>query len=91
MSKNMDFCHSWEVYLSNVQKKMIWYWKRTRCLQKKVVHKAVEAAGEFIGNKIADKIMQLKPVIYEKSINFEEIDIPPEKRQKIWNELREVL
>ena len=28
---------------------------------------------------------------YEKSINFEEIDIPPEKRQKIWNELREVL
>ena len=58
---------------------------------KKVVHKAAEAAGEFIGNKIADKIMQLKPVIYEKSINFEEIDIPPEKRQKIWNELREVL
>ena len=50
---------------------------------KKVVHKAAEAAGEFIGNKIADKIMQLKPVIYEKSINFEEIDIPPEKRQKI--------
>ena len=30
---------------------------------KKVVHKAAEAIGEFIGNNIADKIVKPKPVI----------------------------
>ena len=44
---------------------------------KKVTHKA----GEFIGNKIGDKI--LKPV--------EEIIIQPEKREEILNELKQVL
>ena len=32
---------------------------------KKVVHKAAEATGEFIGNKIADKIEKPKPIIDE--------------------------
>ena len=48
---------------------------------KKVVHKAAGATGEFLGKKIADKIV--KPV--------EEIIIPPEKRGEILNSLRQVL
>ena len=49
-----------------------------------VIHKAAEATGEFTGNKIADGIV--KPLR-----NVEEIVIPPEKRQEILNELRQVL
>ena len=30
---------------------------------KKVVHKAVEETGEFIGNRIADQIVKPKPMI----------------------------
>ena len=29
---------------------------------KKLVHKTAEAAGEFIGNKIADNILNVKPI-----------------------------
>ena len=50
---------------------------------KKVVHKAAEATCEFIGNKIADKTEEQKPVIEENSRNVEKIIIPPEKREKI--------
>ena len=46
---------------------------------KKVLHKA----GEFLGNKIEDKIAKQKPV--------EEIIIPLEKRHEILNKLRKVL
>ena len=52
-------------------------------LPKKVVH---EATGEFIGNKIADKIVKQKPVIDENSRNMEEIIIPPEIREEILKE-----
>ena len=48
---------------------------------KKVVHKATEATGKFIGNTIADKIVKQKPVIDENSKIAEEIIIPPEKRE----------
>ena len=34
---------------------------------KKVVHEVAEATGEFLGNKIADKILNPKYVIDEKS------------------------
>ena len=34
-----------------------------KATSKKVVHKAAEAAGEFIRNKIADKIVKSEPVI----------------------------
>ena len=46
-------------------------------------HKAAEATCEFIGNKIADKTEEQKPVIEENSRNVEKIIIPPEKREKI--------
>ena len=36
-----------------------------KAASKKVVHKAAEAKGEFIGNKIADKIVKPKHVIDE--------------------------
>ena len=45
----------------------------------------------LLGNKIADKILKPKPVPDAKSRNVEEIVVPPEKRQKILNELRQVL
>ena len=58
---------------------------------KKVVYKAVEATGEFIGNKIPDKIVKQKAVIDENSRNIEEIIVPPEKREEILNELGQLL
>ena len=44
----------------------------------KGVHEAAKATGEFIGNKIIDKIVKAKLVIDEKSRNVKEIIIPPE-------------
>ena len=51
------------------------------------VHKATEGTGEFTGNKIADKIV--KP--NRNPRNFKEINISPGKREKIFDELRQVL
>ena len=44
---------------------------------RKVVHKATEATGEFIGNKTADNIVKTNPVIDDNSRNVEKITIPP--------------
>ena len=55
---------------------------------RKVVHKAVEATGEFIGSKIADKIVKQKPLVNENLRNIEEMIILPEKREEMeqkWN------
>ena len=46
----------------------------TELAPQKVVHKAAEATGEFIENKIAEKIVKPKPMPEVNSI------IPPEKR-----------
>ena len=56
---------------------------------KKVINKAAEATGEFIRNKITDKIAKPKPVPDVKLRYFEEEIIPEEKREKILNELRQ--
>ena len=48
---------------------------------KKVIHKVAEAAGEFIENKITDKIVKPKHIIDENQKNIEEITIPPEKKE----------
>ena len=51
------------------------------------VQKTAEATGDFIGNKIVDKITSLcKPK--EKTKKLEEIYIPPEKRQQIIDDLK---
>ena len=62
---------------------------------KEVIYKT----GEYLGNQIADavaklcddKIVKQEPVINGNSRNLKEIIIPPEKRDEILNELRQVL
>ena len=66
----------------------------TKCFKncnQKVAHKAAEATGKFIGNKIADKIVKPKHVTEANPRNVERIIIPQEKRDEILNKLREVL
>ena len=56
---------------------------------KGVVQKTAEAAGDLIGNKIADKITSIgKPKEKEKTNKPKEIYIPPEKRQQIIDHLK---
>ena len=44
---------------------------------KTVVDNAAEATVKFMGNKIAEKFLKSKPVIYENLRNVEGIIIPP--------------
>ena len=59
---------------------------------KSVVQKTAEAAGDLTGNKIVDKITSVgktKNKDKEDETNErQEINIPPEKRQQIINDLR---
>ena len=58
---------------------------------KRVVQKTEEATGDLIGNKRADKITLVgksKEQEKEKTNKPEEIYIPPEKRQKIIDDLK---
>ena len=56
---------------------------------KRVVQIILEATGDLIVNKIADKITSIgKPKEKEKTNNTEEIYIPPENRQQIIDDLR---
>ena len=52
-----------------------------KAASKKVIHKATGSIGEFIENKIVDKIVKAKPAIDENSRNFKEVIIPPEKKR----------
>ena len=56
---------------------------------KKIVQKSADATGDLIGNKIADKITSLsKSKNKDNETSEEKINIPPEKRQQIINDLR---
>ena len=56
---------------------------------KRVVQKTAKATGDLIGNKIADKITSIGKAKETEKINkSEEIDIPPEKRQQIIDDLK---
>ena len=58
---------------------------------KRVVQKTAEATGDFVGNKIADKITSIgktKEKEKENTNKPEEIYIPPEKRQQIIDDLK---
>ena len=61
---------------------------------KRVVQKTAEAAGDLIGNKIADKITpagkskQNEKVKKDETNEIGEIYIPPEKRQQIIDDFR---
>ena len=60
-----------------------------RTAYKRVVQKTAEATGDLIGNKMADKITSIgKPKEKEKINKVEEIDILPERRQQIIDDLR---
>ena len=76
--KGQEFFVICQKFIKKIWQKIIEQWSTCikSCFQK-VIHKA----GEFIGNKIGDKI--LKPV--------EEIIIQPEKREETLNELKQVL
>ena len=62
-----------------------------KATSKKVFDKAAEISDKFIGNKIAGKIVKRTSLLSENSRNVEGIVIPPEKRQEILNESRQVL
>ena len=61
-SKNIDFCHLREIYLTNMGKNYsILLQKQDQMLQKllkKIIHKTAKATGELTGNKIAEKTVQ---------------------------------
>ena len=60
-----------------------------KTVSKRLVKKTAEATGDWIGNKIADKITSIgKPKEKEKSKEIEEIYISSEKRQQIIDDLR---
>ena len=48
-------------------------------------------ATEIIGNKIADKLLETKPVLESNFRNVKEIIVPPEHKEEILNELGQVL
>ena len=92
----IDFWHLPEIYLTNMEKQLLDAANKTRVdviktAFKKIIHKAAEAKGESIGNEIANKIVKAKPLSDENSRNTEEMVIPPEKREEILNELRQIL
>ena len=55
---------------------------------KRVVQKTTEATGDLTGNTIADKITLLGKSKSEEKEKKDEINIPPEKRQQIIDDLR---
>ena len=78
----MNFYYFKEVYITN-KVKNIGYCHKNRDYNKKAVHKAAEAVGEFLLNKTADKIAKQKYVVDGnfKSLKWvEEIIIPSEKK-----------
>ena len=94
--KNVDFCNLRKIYQTNIEKKLFDTATKTRpddlkSAFKKVVDKAAEATGEFIGKKIANKNVKTKTVHNENYRNAEELGIPPLKRGELLNELRQVL
>ena len=79
----MGFCYMWQLLDTGLG--------ALKTASKKIVQKATEATGEFLKNKIADKIVKPKHIIEEKTRDVEKINIPQGKRKEILNELRKVL
>ena len=87
MLKDKDFCHSEEIYVTNMRNNYQILIKKPRitCFKnsdQKAAQKAAEATGKFIENKMADKIVKTKPMLDENSRNVEEIIIPQTKERK---------
>ena len=90
----MDFCHLQENLVISVVKKLMDTTTKTeidaaKTACKRVVQKTAEATGDLIGIKIPDKITSVgKTKSKEKENERQEIYIPPEKRQRIIDDLR---
>ena len=56
-------------------------------VSKRVVKETVEATGDLIGNKIADKITSIAKPKEKETKKTDEIYIPPEKTQQIIDDL----
>ena len=54
----MDFYHLLDIYLANLENNYT-ATKGGINASKKIIHKAVEATGKFLGNKIADTVTKL--------------------------------
>ena len=83
----MNFCHLQKICLTKIEK-IIGY--RTRFYEICFV-KQVNKTGEFLGNKIADVVTNSYDKKKCENKPNEEVFIPPEKREEILNELRQVL
>ena len=91
MLKDMAFYHSQQNLVINMVKKLMDTATKTgidapKTASKRVVQKTAGATGDFIGNKMADKITSLgktKSEEKEKEEQRQEIYIPPEKRQQL--------
>ena len=77
----MNFCH----LLENMQKN---YWV---LLLKKVINKAAEATGKYLGDKFADAVAKSYDDKIIKTKSVEEIIILPDKKEEILKELRQAL
>ena len=87
MLKVMVFCHLQENLVTNMVKKLMDAATKTGI----DAAKTAEATGNLIGNKKTDKITSIgKPKEKEKeeTKEIEEIQIPPEKRQQIIDDLK---
>ena len=87
MLKVMVFCHLQENLVTNMVKKLMDAATKTGI----DAAKTAEATGNLIGNKKTDKITSIgKPKEKEKeeTKEIEEIQIPPEKRQQIIDDIK---
>ena len=96
----MDFCHLRQIYQKGITKHLLDTGLHSlKTASKTLIHKAAEATGEFMGNKAGDavaklnddKIVKAKHLIDENPRSVEKIIIPPEKKEEILNESRQVL
>ena len=77
--KEYRFLSSARILSNKYKKQLLNTWVDSlKIASKKVVHKA----GEFLRNKIANKIVKPKHVIDENEINFEEIIIHTRKNRR---------
>ena len=92
--KDMAFCHLLKMLVINMVKKLMDTAAKTgidaaKTASKRVVQKTADAAGDLIGNKIADKITFIDKSKEKEKINkVEEIYILPEKSEQSIDELK---
>ena len=95
MSKDMYFC--WlEKFIRQTQQKISDTAEKSRLdttknFPKNVVYKTAEATERLTGNKIAQTIVETKGLPDVNWRNIEETVILPEKKETIFNQLRQVL